>query len=129
MTDPAGEEVIETTANSNVTMVTLVSRDKKIFELPKAAAVLAEMVKNTINLEDEDEDEKPDNYAPVEVLRVDADCLEKVVEFLVHYEKEPLPKIQQPLNADATSLEEVRLSKEVEAYEKLVVRIRHIVSP
>eukprot|EP00956_Cyclotella_meneghiniana_P042714 scaffold249306_cov73-Cyclotella_meneghiniana.AAC.1 len=38
---------------------------------------------------------------PVEILKVESECLAKVVEFLNHYEKEPLEEIKTPL-ADNT---------------------------
>jgi Skp1 family, tetramerisation domain len=84
-------------------MITLISRDEKNFQLPKAAAVLSGFIKDTLDIDDEDEE--PDSYQPVHVLRVDGDCLQKVVDFLIHYQDDPLPEIRQPLAGN--SLHEV----------------------
>ena len=44
--------------------------------------------------EDDEENEKPDD---VDIVKVDSRCIEKVVEFLKHYDEEPLVEIKTPL--------------------------------
>jgi Skp1 family, tetramerisation domain len=91
-------------AAKDETSITLISRDGLNFEVPKSAALLSEFIKDTLDIDDEDDE--PDSYQPVHVLRVDGDCLQKVVDFLCHYQHDPLPEIRQPLVGN--SLQEVR---------------------
>lgn len=88
------------------TMIALVSRNGQKFQVPKAAAVLSGFIKDTLDIDDEDEE--PENYQSVHVLRVNGDCLQKVVDFLVHYHQDPIPEISQPLVGN--SLHEVNCS-------------------
>lgn len=80
-------------------IITLISRDDKRFQLPKSAAVLAGFIKDSLAIDDEDDE--PEIYEPVHVLRVNGDCLQKVVDFLSHYENDPLPEIRKPLNGNS----------------------------
>ena len=88
-------------------IITLISRDGKKFQLPKSAAVLSTFIKDTLDIDDEEDE--PEVYDSVDVLRVDGDCLKKVVDFLIHFQQDPLPEIHQPLVGD--SLNEVRTSR------------------
>lgn len=73
--------------------IKLISRTGDPFELPYAAARLSETVKNACSDEDDDNDLPED----VEIVKVDTPCLEKVVEFLKHYNEEALKEIKTPL--------------------------------
>jgi hypothetical protein len=57
------------------------------------AAKLSQLVSDATEKFD-DQDTTPD----VEILKVESECLKKVVEFLEHYDKEPLDEIKTPLN-------------------------------
>ena len=62
---------------------------------PYAAARLSQTVKDAQPCEDDDgESEDPED---VEIVKVDSPCLEKVVEFLKHYDDEALKEIKTPL--------------------------------
>lgn len=84
---------VETTSDDKI--VTLISRDDKTFELPKSAATLSSFISDTLGFEDEVEE--PEEYSHVPLLRVEGDCLQKVVDFLIHFQHDPLPEIRQPL--------------------------------
>jgi Skp1 family, tetramerisation domain len=103
VSDVVEHEAQQPTAKDE-TSITLISRDGLNFEVPKSAALLSEFIKDTLDIDDEDDE--PDSYQPVHVLRVDGDCLQKVVDFLCHYKHDPLPEIRQPLVGN--SLQEVR---------------------
>ena len=60
---------------------------------PYKAARLSQVVVDA-QCEDDEENEKPDD---VDIVKVDSRCLEKVVEFLKHYDEEPLEEIKTPL--------------------------------
>ena len=62
----------------------------------KMAAKLSQLVSDATEKFSESE-----STPPVEILKVESECLAKVVEFLNHYEKEPLEEIKTPL-ADNT---------------------------
>eukprot|EP01082_Thalassiosira_pseudonana_P003499 g3524.t1 g3524 contig12:2248609-2249297(+) len=74
--------------------IKLISRAGDSFELPYAAAILSQTVKDAQSCEDDEENENPDD---VEIVKVESRCLEKVVEFLVHHLEEPLAEIKTPL--------------------------------
>lgn len=74
--------------------IKLISRSGDSFELPYAAAILSQTVKDAQSCEDDEENENPDD---VEIVKVESRCLEKVVEFLVHHLEEPLAEIKTPL--------------------------------
>lgn len=72
-------------------IVTLKSKEGESFEVPAAAAELSSLVRDSIH-DDTDVD-------AVEVMRVGSTCLGKVVEFLRHYQEEPMEDIPTPLGA------------------------------
>jgi len=74
--------------------IKLISRMGDEFELPYKAARLSQTVKDAQPCEDDEENEEPED---VEIVKVDTRCLEKVVEFLKHYDSEPLEEIKTPL--------------------------------
>mmetsp|Transcript_5838 Transcript_5838/g.10530 ORF Transcript_5838/g.10530 Transcript_5838/m.10530 type:complete len:172 (-) Transcript_5838:248-763(-) len=76
--------------------IKLISRVGDAFELPYKAASLSQTVKDALGVED-DENEHSDD---VEIVKVDTPCLEKVVEFLKHYQKDPLNEIKTPLEGN-----------------------------
>lgn len=84
--------------------VTLKSKDEKAFSLPAQAATISDLVKDSIEGHDGDEDEAIE----VNILRVSSDCLEKVVEFMKHHQEEPMKEIPTPLGG--SSFAEVRSS-------------------
>ena len=94
-----------TMATEEEPMITLVSGDGKEILLPLSAARPCHLVNNALSLDDEEEDEDnrvvrgPDYYAahPVHVQRVGAKTLEKIVEYLIHYEEELMTPIPDPL--------------------------------
>lgn len=61
---------------------------------PYKAARLSQTVKDAQPCEEDDENESPED---VEIVKVDTACLEKVVEFLKHYNEEALDEIKTPL--------------------------------
>eukprot|EP00543_Licmophora_paradoxa_P008406 CAMPEP_0202442978 /NCGR_PEP_ID=MMETSP1360-20130828/2340_1 /ASSEMBLY_ACC=CAM_ASM_000848 /TAXON_ID=515479 /ORGANISM="Licmophora paradoxa, Strain CCMP2313" /LENGTH=165 /DNA_ID=CAMNT_0049058531 /DNA_START=84 /DNA_END=581 /DNA_ORIENTATION=- len=69
-------------------IVTLVSKDYQEFEIDFKAGKISNLIREAFN-------EDPDQ--PVNVLRVNAACLEKVVEFLNHYHDDPMREIPTPL--------------------------------
>jgi hypothetical protein len=81
-------------------VITVVSNDDQKFQLPKSAAINSGFIVHALNL-NEDEDEGKDTYVPVDVTRVSGNALEKVVEFLKHYAKEPMPAIGKPLQGNS----------------------------
>jgi Skp1 family, tetramerisation domain len=92
------------------TMITLVSRDEIRFSMSLKAAKGAGLIVDTLGCEDDEEDDNDPSdtskaYEPITIPRVDAECLEKVIEFLQHHAEDPLPRIQQPLVGN--SIEEV----------------------
>ena len=99
MTTEAPETQVEASAAAPETtgedprMVTLVSRDDQKFELPLNAARLSEMVNNALNLDAGEDDNEDEDLRPVEILRVTAECLEKVVDFLKHYNEDKMTDI------------------------------------
>ena len=101
------------------TMISLVSdggAEKKTFQLSLAAAKHSGLVRQALEYREEEEDEEDDDEAekkakaaPIHCLRVQADCLEKVVEFLKHHhDVEPMKEINLPFWQN--SLEEVRVN-------------------
>jgi len=84
-------------------IVTLVSADGQRFELTAEAAKNAQLVRRSLNLggdEDEDDDEPPDPLQSLDLLRVSGRALDKVVDFLKHYDQEKMMEIPQPLGAN-----------------------------
>jgi Skp1 family, tetramerisation domain len=95
-------------------VITLISCDEVHFSISLAAAKGAGLLVDTLGCEDDDDDDPPHSrkeYEPITIPRVDAECLEKVIEFLQHHAEDPLPRIQQPLVGN--SVEEVCVSLEM----------------
>ena len=61
---------------------------------PYKAARLSQTVKDACGDDDDGDDGSPED---VEIIKVDSPCLAKVVEFLKHYDEEPLKEITTPL--------------------------------
>jgi S-phase kinase-associated protein 1 len=59
---------------------------------PYKAARLSQTVKDACG--DDDDNGSPED---VDIIKVDSSCLQKVVEFLKHYDEEPLTEIKTPL--------------------------------
>jgi len=85
-------------------IIQLKSNDGAVFEIPRKAAMLADYVRDSLGDDDDDNDnddndnEDDANEMPViDVLRVQQDCLEKVVAFMKHYDQEVMPEIPSPL--------------------------------
>mmetsp|Transcript_3559 Transcript_3559/g.5563 ORF Transcript_3559/g.5563 Transcript_3559/m.5563 type:complete len:166 (+) Transcript_3559:416-913(+) len=72
------------------------SRRPSSFSTPRPyeAARLSQTVKDAQPCEDDEDNESPED---VEILKVDSPCLEKVVEFLKHYQEDALKDIKTPL--------------------------------
>ena len=60
---------------------------------PPHTAKLSQLVSDATEKFEESDEPTP----PVEILKVESECLAKVVEFLNHYDKETLVEIQTPL--------------------------------
>lgn len=82
-------------------MVKLNSADGQIVELQAEAAKLSELVNNTINDLDDDEE-----LPTVEVPKVNKDILDICATYLTHHLEEPMTPIVHPIKG--TTLEEVR---------------------
>jgi len=87
----------------NGRMVTVSRDDGGVFVLPVRAALLSDLIKNTLPDPDDDENQQ---ISPFELLRVNRETLEKVVEFLKHYDVEKMNEIPTPLGGG--SFHEVR---------------------
>jgi S-phase kinase-associated protein 1 len=71
-------------------IIRLKSKDEKVFEIPERAANISELVMDSPREED-------DEITEIEIARVNSDCLEKVVEFMKHYDEEKMKDIPTPL--------------------------------
>ena len=81
------------------TMVTLTSSEGESFDLPAdAASEISELVKDTINCNDEENE--------VTLPRVSTECLRRIVEFMKHNHEEKMMEIPTPLNG--STFNEVR---------------------
>lgn len=93
------------TEDNNRSMVTLVAKDGQKFTLPLEAARKSELVANALGGGDNDDDGNDDQdnneEREVELVNVMGSCLEKVVEFLKHYNEEPMKEIPMPLPANS----------------------------
>jgi len=88
------------------TLITLVSNDGDKFTIPKSAAMVLQLVVDSLEL-DHEEEEPEEGYKEVEILRVRGETLKRVVDFAKHYAKTPLPEIDLPLTG--SSFTEVRV--------------------
>jgi S-phase kinase-associated protein 1 len=68
-----------------------------LFELPHSVAVLSHFVRDSLEIEDGDE---PPETITLPVPNVTAEVLEKVVEFMKHYQEEQITPIQTPLRSN-----------------------------
>ena len=103
-------EIDESVRKENRTnpIVILRSQDGDTYEIPASAARLSQLVKTTIECNSDDDDEEEDNeniLEPIDLPKVGSNCLERVVNFCIHYENEPM------LPIDASSKKEDTLEK------------------
>ena len=91
-------------------MVTLMSSDREEeFKVPIEAAMISDLVRNSLpGGDDDDDDDAVDVEGPlvVDIMRVKKDCLAKVVDFMQRYVRDPMIEIATPLNGD--TFEQVR---------------------
>ena len=101
-------------SNKNEPKVMLISSDGMEFVLPSSSASLSVLVCDALNIGEEADDNSDHGTSDVvdeqsmprmDMLKVKGDCLQKVVDFLRHYEIEPAIEVPVPLPAE--SLEEV----------------------
>jgi S-phase kinase-associated protein 1 len=87
-------------------IIRLKSKDEKVFEIPERAANISELVLDSPREED-------DEITEIEIARVNSDCLEKVVEFMKHYDEEKMKDIPTPLGGSTFNevSSETRLQK------------------
>mmetsp|Transcript_39082 Transcript_39082/g.94503 ORF Transcript_39082/g.94503 Transcript_39082/m.94503 type:complete len:143 (-) Transcript_39082:410-838(-) len=71
-------------------IIRLRSSDGKVFELTESAAEISELLKDSPREED-------DEVTEIDIVRVASQCLEKVVEFMKHYDEEKMKEIPTPL--------------------------------
>ena len=83
-------------------IIKLRSSDGKVFELSESAAKISELLSDSPR---EDDDE----VTEIDVVRVEGATLEKVVEFMKHYDQETMKEIPTPLGG--TSFNDVSLDK------------------
>jgi hypothetical protein len=67
------------------------------FEISYGAAKLSELIKDSVGEDFEEDDAMPE----IDVPRVKGDCLEKVVDFMKHYNVEPMKEIPTPLGGSS----------------------------
>lgn len=112
---------------SDDAIVQFTSSDQRTIQIPVKAAKISQLVVTTlfpIDDDDDDEDDDDDNdeggdsstkqLLEMDVPRVDGTTLEKVVEFLIHYEQNPFPKMPERLPGNDFSA--VRTSAEYNSY-------------
>ena len=90
-------------------VVTLTSKDGVPIELPASAAARSMFIKEALleGHEDDDDDEDEDlKELVMEIPRVRSEALGHIVEFLKHYDEEPMREISVPL--EGNTFEEVR---------------------
>jgi S-phase kinase-associated protein 1 len=75
-------------------LIRLISKDEKVFEITERAANISELVKDSPKEED-------DEVTEISIMRVNSDCLEKVVEFMKHYDEEKMKEIPTPLGGSS----------------------------
>jgi hypothetical protein len=78
------------------------------FEISYGAAKLSELIKDSVGEDFEEDDAMPE----IDVPRVKGDCLEKVVDFMKHYNYEPMKEIPTPLGGSSfNEVNEIYLSR------------------
>lgn len=70
-------------------VIHLKSSDDKVFEITERAAKISEFVTDVPREED--------SVTEIHITRVGSPCLEKVVEFMKHYDEEEMKEIPTPL--------------------------------
>ena len=98
-------------------MIILKSNDGASFELTKRAACMADFVKDSLGDNEDDDggdDDNDNNKVVVDVLRVNGECLAKVVDFLKHHDEEAMPEIPTPLGGN--TFREVRIVRVISLY-------------
>jgi Skp1 family, tetramerisation domain len=92
-------------------IITLTSSDQKKVEITVKAAKVSELIATTLFSADENDDdddvmmEQNDSAAlEMDVPRVNGATLEKVVEFLIYFEKHPFPKMPEKLSGQTFNL-------------------------
>jgi S-phase kinase-associated protein 1 len=71
--------------------VILISQESESFEVPLSVAMMSELVKQIIDVEQVNEDEKQEIPLP----NVKSSILAKVIEFTNHYKTEPMTEIEK----------------------------------
>lgn len=71
--------------------VILISQESESFEVPLSIAMMSEMVKQIIDIDALNEDEKQEIPLP----NVKSSILAKVIEFTQHYKTEPMTEIEK----------------------------------
>ena len=99
---PPNNSVNETIVDQSPeeTIITLVSSDQVRLSISKAAAKGSGLIENALSFEDDNEDFSTNDskeYGPIDIPRVKADCLKKVIQFLRRHAVDPMPSIQLPL--------------------------------
>jgi hypothetical protein len=74
--------------------------DVRVFDVTYGAARISELVRDSVGgtIEDDEESELP---LEVDVLRVKGDCLERVVDFMKHFNEEKMKEIPTPLGGSS----------------------------
>eukprot|EP00457_Paulinella_chromatophora_P017631 gb/GEZN01018717.1/.p1 GENE.gb/GEZN01018717.1/~~gb/GEZN01018717.1/.p1 ORF type:complete len:201 (-),score=34.99 gb/GEZN01018717.1/:124-726(-) len=69
--------------------ISLVSKEKKVFKVPKKAALLSNLIKTSL--------EGDPDATEVQLLYIEADILEKITKWMIYHIDKPPPKINKPL--------------------------------
>ena len=83
-------------------IIKLRSSDGKVFELSESAAKISELLSDSPREDDEE-------ITEIDVVRVEGATLEKVVEFMKHFDQETMKEIPTPLGG--TSFNQVSEKK------------------
>jgi hypothetical protein len=91
---------------SDDAIVTLTSSDQNKVQIAVKAAKYSQLIVTTL-LHHDDEDDNDDDiqngccgHLEMDIPRVDGSTLQKVVEFLIYFEKNPFPKMPERLPGD-----------------------------
>ena len=81
--------------------IRLRSKDGDAYEIEERAAKLSKFVETTIDCDDDGEEHADDeDMIEVPILKVSSNCLSKVVQFMEHYDEDPLKEIKTPLEGE-----------------------------
>lgn len=69
--------------------VSLISLEGESFQVPVKIAIMSEMIKSMVDIQDEDESQE------IPLPNVKSSILAKVIEYMTHYEKEPMYEIEK----------------------------------